>query len=584
MTILAGIVSRYEGEELTDSVCESIKRCITRYPDDEVIEFRDARAYLAKVDIGAYGHPALKIGKTSSVLLLAGEPLLRNDAVRNSNNRLQEVHRLLVQWDMGNWAIGESTRGVFCAVHYEPAKGRLTLISDKLGVRPLYYWMGEKYIVFSSALRILEDLPEVPKQMDLRGVTEIANFGFPLGCRTPYSNIFTLKAAEVIEFQGKAVVPHQYWRWDRLRPKSVPSAELLAQAYALFTEAVALRLRGDKTTVAFLSGGLDSRCIIGVLDSISVKTHTFNFAPLRWQDQVFGAEFARKVGAIHQEVPMDLGTERHWTKMLANAWGTSKYRTSYRAERPRLAWSGEGGSVGVGTVYLTRQIVDLMRSEKRDEAIAQFLRNQQVHVPHKLFQPAIADAIAEMPRRGIQEELDDIYCEDPGRGFHLFLMLNDQRRHLYKHFEDIDLHRMELQLPFYDGDFLELILSSPIDLFLEHDFYNAWLAHFPTVVTSVPWQTYPGHAKCPLPIPDNLTYQYAPSKLPNRTHRHQAISLLRSEGFPHHIIRRVWLGLATFLTLLGIRDYGYILKTALHYSNYWKRCEGNIEYARQAEA
>ena len=43
----------------------------------------------------------------------------------------------------------------------------------------------------------------------------------------------------------------------------------------------------------------------------------------------------------------------------------------------------------------------------------------------------------------------------PGSGsrLHLFLMFNDQRRHLADFYENIDLGRLEFQLPFFDGDF-----------------------------------------------------------------------------------------------------------------------------------
>src|SRR5436189_143421 len=88
-------------------------------------------------------------------------------------------------------------RGAFCAVHYHPDAGRLTLVTDKLGVRPLYYWIGDDHVIFATALRVLEGLAEVPKQMDLRAVTEAACFRFPLGDRTPYQDVYALHAAEI---------------------------------------------------------------------------------------------------------------------------------------------------------------------------------------------------------------------------------------------------------------------------------------------------------------------------------------------------------------------------------------------------
>src|SRR2546426_839289 len=96
-------------------------------------------------------------------------------------------------------------RVVFCAVHYHPDASRLTLITDKLGVRPLYYWIGDDHVIFATALRVLEGLADLPKQMDLRAVTEAACFGFPLGDRTPYQGVRALRAAEIVEVSGAGV-------------------------------------------------------------------------------------------------------------------------------------------------------------------------------------------------------------------------------------------------------------------------------------------------------------------------------------------------------------------------------------------
>jgi len=70
-------------------------------------------------------------------------------------------------------------------------------MADKLGIRPLYFWADDDVIVFASALRILEELPLVPKQMDLRAVTELVGLGAPLADRTPYSGISLLRAARL---------------------------------------------------------------------------------------------------------------------------------------------------------------------------------------------------------------------------------------------------------------------------------------------------------------------------------------------------------------------------------------------------
>ena len=76
MTILAGVFGRNPSVRIPDSVCDSLKRNISRDPKDHPLEFRDAQAFLVKVDIGAFDRPAHRVSPTGSFAILAGEPLL----------------------------------------------------------------------------------------------------------------------------------------------------------------------------------------------------------------------------------------------------------------------------------------------------------------------------------------------------------------------------------------------------------------------------------------------------------------------------------------------------------------------------
>jgi hypothetical protein len=181
----------------------------------------------------------------------------------------------------------------------------------------------------------------------------------------------------------------------------------------------------------------------------------------------------------------------------------------------------------------------------------------------------------EIPRQGIREELERLDCADRGRAFHLFVMLNDQRRHLASFFENIDVDRLEFHLPFFDADFLEPILSSPIDGFLKHEFYMKWLEYFPPVTTSQPWQAYPGHVPCSLPVSQELRYQWGDRLYPDDFYKQAREALVRdtrirlqSPEFPSTVISKRRLQIASWLTRFGIRNYDYLLEMAGVYCRY----------------
>ena len=190
------------------------------------------------------------------------------------------------------------------------------------------------------------------------------------------------------------------------------------------------------------------------------------------------------------------------------------------------------------------------------------------------------EPLAEILETGLLEELADINASDAGRELHLLLMLNDQRRHLAEHFESIDLNRLEYHLPFFDSDFVASVFRVPIDVSLGHHLYMLWLRHFSEVVVSVPWQAYPGHEPCPLPIPNELAYQWEAAELEkirdaNRHNRlRQADQILKSADFPHPLLRKHYLRLAAWLYRYRIRDVGHVIGAADLFYRYWSKCGG----------
>jgi hypothetical protein len=162
---------------------------------------------------------------------------------------------------------------------------------------------------------------------------------------------------------------------------------------------------------------------------------------------------------------------------------------------------------------------------------------------------------------------------------YLFLMHNDQRRHLTDYYENIDLRRVELHLPFFDADFLQAIYSAPIDGFLRHRLYNRWLQTFLPAIHEVPWQAYPGHEPCPLPVPEGLRYQWDDhfSRDIEREQRQKAaqegIALLRDKAFPAHLLNRKRLWLMVMAMRLGMLDARYAVSFARPFVAHYRQAK-----------
>ena len=583
MTLLAGAVA-LDGSTLADTLSDELGAALSRRPEEEVVIHRHPHAILLKLDQGTFGDPAT-CADSDAVTLLAGEPLVRSNGVRAGHSRTVDTTRLHQQLRSDDWSGLREARGVFSLVHYTPRTHALTLVTDKLGIRPLYCWTDGRLVVFASALRILEALSTVPKRMDLRGVTEITAFGWALARRTPYEGVELLGAGEIRRFEGPQRRIDRYWRWEEIAESRDEESVLSARLFDTFNDAIRIRLRKDQTAVAFLSGGLDSRCVVAALREQGAAVHTFNFALPRTQDREYGGRLARAAGTFHNECDVGDPVDTRWSSIMAGAIATAGLGTAGPVERPRCAWSGDGGSVGLGHVYLRPPVVAKLVSGDIEAAIGAYIECERAYVVSRLLQPRIAATLAAIPHQSVREELDEIHGADALQRFYLFLLLNDQHRHLSRHFEDIDVHRLELQLPFFDSDFLSVVASVPPRLRLYHSFYVRWLEHFPSYVRSVPWQAYPGHTPCPVAESDTagLAYQWdegvtaAKRAMRRRVMIDAAREILRSSDFARPLMRRTYLRLATFLHATGFRDYHYVLEAARTYQHYWRMTGGALE-------
>lgn len=572
MTIFCGAYSLDPRHALPDDLTAELRRHVSRNGADQPTEYRSARSYLAQVDIGAFaGEGALRTD-AGGYTVVAGEPLLTDgdtDPDWHRGRDLALLHPALGSDDP--YAALRRAAGTFCGVHHDAARDEIILFVDKLGVRPLYLWVGPQFVVFATALRILEAVGQVSKRFDLRGVTEIAALSYALADRTPYAGIAMLRAGEAVRVGSGGVQRELYWRWDGAT-ETLGYDDGVKRGYDAFIAAIARRQRRPGVAAAFLSGGLDSRVIVGGLAAGGNQVHTVNYAPDGSQDQVFAQLVADQLGLRHTQIQTNAdNVGQGYRKDAVGAW----IKSTFPSGRPPVLWSGDGGSVGLGHVYMTPQIVAAMEGGQDRAAIALFTQG----IPQRIIKRSSVGMVADLTAKGVAEELATIESPDPGRRFHLFLMANDQRRHLAQHFEDIDVERIEFHLPFFDADFMASVLRLPNDWFMAHRYYMDWLKHFPNGLDGIPWQAYPGHIPCTLPSPPGLKYQwdvYYDKKMYAQMRRQHAASghrMLAAARFPDHLISRPVLRLASMLTASGLRDYTYLIKTAGIYQRYWAATE-----------
>jgi asparagine synthase (glutamine-hydrolysing) len=570
MTIFAGVFALDANRDVTDGMARELAGAISRSADDKPSVMRGPGCAMAYLDLGLLPGRGEHVAGDGSRSVLAGDLLLNS---RESVAREDDLRSLHEAWSEGDSSPLSRARGTFAVAMLDPARGVLRLAVDLFGARPIYIGFFDGFVYFSTALRILEGLASLKKRLDHRGLLELTAFGFPLSTRTPYEDIEMLDGAELVEVsRTHGVRRTKYFEWGDLQPIDVGIEELSCRLHRSFQEAVSWRVGKQRSVLSFFSGGLDSRCVTASLLAGGAQVHSVNIAPEGSIDLVLGRTAAQHLGTRHFEYPSGPGPNK--VESAHSAW-LATLAPHEQPDFPRAVWTGNGGSVGVGHVYLSPEMVVLMRQGRRREAVRAYLRKNRIELSPKAFQPSLRGRLEACCFDGVLEEVMRLPSFDEGRRLHLFLMMNDQRRHLCEMYEEIDTARVEPINPFFDAQFMRLILASPIEPFLQHRFYNEWLKEFPYELDAIPWQAYDDHAPCPHPIPAQLNSQWGANFYSERALKEASARLLAHSSealanpqFPNGLLRRPVMQVAWWMTKTGIRDYSYLLNIASNLTHY----------------
>lgn len=571
MTIFAGIVARRAGGgPVPGPAFRALAEGLSRHPGASPRLWRGPSHAIASCELGMADAAAVQTGE-SSITVVGGEPLVDGGAA--AGDKAGDVALLHAQWSMRETEGLARARGSFCGLHFDAARQRLWLVPDKLALRPIYYAVLEDWVVFANAMRVLEACPLVPHTGDLRGLVETASLGFALGPRTVLARARALEPGRIVEVSPQGTVTIEYWRWDGLPQTEAEPEEMCDRIQRAFTEAVRIRRRGGARAVALLSGGLDSRSVVGALRAQGAEVHTIGFGPEGSADQVIARQASAALGTTHFELARRV--TGFWSRMDAvhADWRAGPGRDWPAAEAHAL-WSGEGGDRVLAPVNLNEDVIEPMRAGDPEAAIAAYVRYERTALPRRIFRREVRDAIRRLPVAGVRAELDGYRHEDGGRRFHLYVLCNESRKNIKQHFENIDRSRIELVMPFYDPELLATLLRYPLDPFVRHRLYHRWLAHQPPAVAAVPWQAYPGSQPCPLPLPEGIVSQwqrwYTEEEDREMWRAQVALAdrLLAARPFPDWIIRRWVLRLARMLLRSGARGYGYLFEVARPFIQY----------------
>jgi len=161
--------------------------------------------------------------------------------------------------------------GDYCGVIFNAEDNEVSLFTDLLGSRPIYYIQNDG-LTFSTSLYSIAHIPDGVNQ---DRVSEYLLFGRVLGTRTPFTGLESLSPATVATFDaqnGDLLDEFVYWT-PSYSPSGKSYEEYLNEFIEIFSDAVEERTEGDFDTGLLLSGGSDSRVVLSATDAISNSIH-----------------------------------------------------------------------------------------------------------------------------------------------------------------------------------------------------------------------------------------------------------------------------------------------------------------------
>src|SRR5438034_751202 len=188
-------------------------------------------------------------------------------------------------------------RGMFAIALWDACTKRLVLARDRVGIKPLSYWLAPDGIAFCSELRSLLTLPRFPRRLDQRAIAAFLSLGYVPDPLSAFAGVAKLPPGHVLTWSAdRGPALRRYW--TPVSAERAPESEDDATEHLreLLGQAVTSHLESEVPLGAFLSGGLDSSTVVALMaGDRSRPPHTF---AIGFAEQAYNeAPHARRVAA-----------------------------------------------------------------------------------------------------------------------------------------------------------------------------------------------------------------------------------------------------------------------------------------------
>lgn len=245
-------------------------------------------------------------------------------------------------------------RGMFAFAVWDAEKDQLLLARDRLGIKPLHYYVDDERIVFGSEIKSILQCDSIPRQVLPRSLVNYFFYGYVPDPETIFQGIYKLPPGHVLVYRNGRARVHRYWDIAYTVGKVETEEFYIERLLDLLDEAVRIRLMSEVPLGAFLSGGTDSSMVVALMArhmGEPVKTFSIGFENQKYNELVYARMVAERYGTDHHEQIVQPDAEaiiidlvRQFDEPFADSSAIPTYYVSrFARQSVTVALTGDGG-------------------------------------------------------------------------------------------------------------------------------------------------------------------------------------------------------------------------------------------------
>lgn len=204
------------------------------------------------------------------------------------------------------WGVSLPLRlnGMFAFAIWDPEQRKVFMARDRFGKKPLYYHLSKYGLIFASELTALMRHPDIPEELDIPALGRYLLHEYVPAPHSMVRGVAKLEPGHMLEWTPSETKVTRYWE-PRIGGADMSLAEAAAKFRDLFIRAVERRLISDVPLGVFLSGGIDSSCVVAAMrecvDASKIQTFAIGFQEKSFDEAGYARESAKYFGVTHRE-------------------------------------------------------------------------------------------------------------------------------------------------------------------------------------------------------------------------------------------------------------------------------------------